>query len=95
MTAHPGQQFLDERHLGTQLLRHPLAAGFVVGVFLMAEGGGMDVERCGDSVRLHVVPQLLQNVQKADQRVGVLAVLGGQQLDAVKRAVGDAVAVEQ
>ena len=54
----------------------------------------MQIERRRHMIRAGLVAQPLQNIKKAHDCVGILTVLGGQQLDAVKRAVGNAVAVQ-
>ena len=91
--AEVGQELLQHRHLLGQLVGHPVAGGLVAVVHLVAEGGGFEVERHGDLVRGALLEQGVQNIQKAENGVGIAAVLGGQQLDAEKGAVGDAVAV--
>ena len=77
-----------------QLLRHSLASRLVRGVFLVPEGGGGQIKGHGHVIGLGHVLELLEDIEKADQGVGVLAVLGGQQLDAVERPVDNAVAVD-
>ena len=77
-----------------QLVGHPLATGLVLVVLQVAEGGGPQVKGDGDAVRLHLLPDAQKDVEKAVDGVGVAAVLGGQQLDAVKGPVDDAVAVD-
>ena len=91
--AEVSQQLLQDRHLLGQLVGHPVAGGLVTVVHLVAEGGGFEVERHGDLVRGALLEQGVQNIQKAENGVGIAAVLGGQQLDAVKGTVGNAVAV--
>ena len=87
------QQLLEHRHLLCQFLGHGVAGGLVAIVHFMPEGGGFQVKSHGHLVRLALLEQGEQNVQKAIDGVGVTSVLGGQQLDAVKSAVGNAVAV--
>ena len=91
--AQVGQQLLQHRHLLRQLFGHPMAGGFVAIVHLVAEGGGFEVERDGDLVRVALLEQGEQDIQKTINGVGIAAVLGGQQLDAEKGTVRDAVAV--
>ena len=87
------QQLLEHRHLLCQFLGHGVAGGLVAIVHFMPEGGSFQVKSHGHLVRLALLEQGEQNVQKAIDGVGVTSVLGGQQLDAVKSAVGNAVAV--
>ena len=87
------QQLLEHRHLLCQFLGHGVAGGLVAIVHFMPEGGGFQVKGHGYLVRLALLEQREQNVQKAIDGVGITSVLGGQQLDAVKSAVGNAVAV--
>ena len=70
-----------------------MAGGLVAIVHFMPEGGSFQVKSHSHLVRLALLEQGEQNVQKAIDGVGVTSVLGGQQLDAVKSAVGNAVAV--
>lgn len=70
-----------------------MAGGLVAVVHLVAEGGGFEVESHSHLVGLRFFEQGEQDIQKAENGVGIAAVFGGQQLDAVKGTVGDAVAV--
>ena len=87
------QQLLEHRHLLCQLLGHGVAGGLVAIVHFMPEGGGFQIKSHSHLIRLALLEQGEQNVQKAIDGVGITSVLGGQQLDAVKSAVGNAVAV--
>ena len=87
------QQLLEHRHLLGQLLGHTVAGGFVAIVHFVAEGRSLEVKGHGHLVRLALLEQREQDIQKAKNGVGVPSVLGGQQLDAKKGAVGNAVAV--
>ena len=92
--AQVGQKFLQHRHLLGQLLGHAVAGGLVAVVGVVAEGGRALVPGDGDSVRLVGRQQVEQDILEAVDGVGVAAVLGRQQLDAEKRAVDQAVAVQ-
>ena len=70
-----------------------MTGGLVAVVHLVAEGGSLQVKGHGHLVGLALLEQGEQDIQKAINGVGIAAVLGGQQLDAVKGTVGDAVAV--
>ena len=70
-----------------------MAGGLVAVIHLVAEGGGLEVEGHGHLVGFAFLEQGEQDIQKAENGVGIAAVFGGQQLDAVKGTVGDAVAV--
>ena len=91
--AEVGQKLLQHRHLLGQFLGHPVAGGLVAVVHLVAEGRGAQVERDGDLVRFALLEKGKQNIQKAVNGIGIAAVFGGQQLDAEKGTVRDAVAV--
>ena len=80
-------------HLRLEFVGHPLAVALVVGVGEMAEGRLMHVERAGDIIRFERVEMLFQNGQQAVHGVGGQTVLRGQRPNPVKRAVDDAVAV--
>ena len=87
------EDLLQHRHLLGQLVRHTVAGGLVALVHLVAEGGGLQVKGHGHFVGLGLLQQGEHDIQKAENGVGITAVLGGQQLDAEKGTVGDAVAV--
>ena len=92
--AQSRQQFLQRRQLVGQLLGHALAGALVLVVHLVAEGGGLEVKGDGHLVGGLVGQKFGQNIQKSINGVGVAAVVGGEQLDAVKGAVDDAVSVQ-
>ena len=81
------QQLLDERQLLGQLLGHSFALGLVAVVHLVAEGRRLQVKGAGDGIGLDVAQQLVQNIHKAIDGVGIGSVLGGQQFDPIKGAV--------
>ena len=87
------EDLLQHRHLLGQLVRHAVAGGLVALVHLVAEGGGLQVKGHSHFVGLGLLQQGEHDIQKAENGVGITAVLGGQQLDAEKGTVGDAVAV--
>ena len=87
------QKFLEHRHLLGQLFRHAVTGGFVAIIHFVAEGGGLQVKGHSHFVGLGLLQQGEHDIQKAENGVGITAVLGGQQLDAEKGTVGDAVAV--
>ena len=89
-----GQQLFQNGHLISQFLGHALALGFVAVVQFVAEGGGFQVESDGHLVGVLLGLQFHQDIHKAHQGVGVAAVFCCQQLDAVKGAVDNAVAVQ-
>ena len=91
--AQVGQKLFQHRHLLGQLFGHPVTGGLVAVIHLVAERGGPQVERHGHLVGVALLEQGEQDIQKAINGVGIAAVLGGQQLDAKKRTVGNAVAV--
>ena len=70
-----------------------MAGALVAVVHFVAEGGVLQIESNGHLVGLTLPEQGIHNIQKAEDGIGIAAVLGGQQLDAVKGTVGDAVAV--
>ena len=92
--AHGGQNFLQDRHLHGQLLRHGMALGLVALVGQVAEGGGFPVEGHAEGVRLFVVGELLQNVQEAEEGVGVQPIPSGEQAHPIKGTVDDRVPVQ-
>ena len=91
-TQHLGK-LTGHGHLGAELIGHGVAAGLVVGVHLMAEGGGLQIIGDGGVVGLQRLQLTADDVDQTVQGVGGKAVLGGQQADAVEGAVEDAVAV--
>ena len=70
-----------------------MTGGLVAVVHLVAEGGSLQVKGHGHLVGFTLLEQGEQDIQKAIDGVGVSSVLGGQQLDAKKSTVGNAVAV--
>ena len=81
------QQLLDDRQLLGQLLGHPLALCLVAVIHFVAEGRRFQVKSTGYRVGPDVAQQLVQNVHKSVDCIGIGSVLGGQQLDPVKGAV--------
>ena len=94
LVAQRRQHLLEHGHLGGQLVRHALALGFVARVHLVAEGRGFQIEGHGHLVGRLRAGEFCEDIEKTDEGVGVAPVAGGQQLDAVERAVDDAVAVD-
>ena len=92
--AQSGKQLLKHRHLGPQLLRHGLTPGLIVRILLVAESRLMHIKGHRHTVRVASVLQLKQNIQKAVNGVGIIAALGGQQLNAVEGTVDDTVPVQ-
>ena len=92
--VHCGQNLLHDRHLHGQLLGHAVARSLVTVVFQVAEGRAVQVEGNAQRVGLFLARDLLQDVQKAIDRVGIEALARRQRPHAVKRAVDDAVAVQ-
>jgi len=70
-----------------------MAGGLVAIVHFVAEGGSLQVKGNSHLVGFALLKQGEQDIQKAIDGVGVSSVLGGQQLDAKKSTVGNAVAV--
>ena len=92
--AKVGQQLLQNRHLLGQLLGHAVAGGLVAVVGGVAERRRTLIPRDGDGVGLVRRQQVEQYILEAVDGVGVAAILRRQQLDAEKRAVDQAVAVQ-
>ena len=63
--VHRVQRFLENRHLHRQLLRHTLALSLVALVLKVTEGGRLEVEGNAHRVRLDVLFEPAQNIQKA------------------------------
>ena len=60
----------------------------------MAERRRFAVKRNAERVRLLLLAELIEDIQKSVNCVGVLPIARGEQMHAVKRAVDDAVAVK-
>ena len=92
--AQQPQQLLDQRHLPAQLLGHPLAGPLVRLVHPVTKGGGVQVEGKGDGIRLLLLDELVDDIEKAVDGVGVNALSRGEQPHPVKGAVDDAVGIK-
>ena len=93
MKAHCGKQFLCNRQLLRQLFRHGTSARLVGVVHPMTESRRFEIERHGKPVRTGRVNLLPNHVDQPVKRVGRKAVLGRERANSVKRAVEDAVSV--
>ena len=91
---HGGKDLLHHGHLHGKLLGHPVAGRLVALVLQMAEGGAVEVKGNAQGVGLFLHRDLLQNIQEAEDGVGIQALPGGQRPHAVKGAVDDAVAIQ-
>ena len=91
---HGRKHLLHHGHLLGQLLRHAVAGGLVAVVAQVAEGGAVQIEGHTQAVGLLLGQHPVEDVQKAEDGVGVLPVPGGEQPHPVKGAVDDAVAVK-
>ena len=94
MQAQHGYDLLCNGHLCAQLVGHSVSACLISVVHLVAEGGRLEVKRNSRKVGLILLYLLGENIDHTVQRIGGRAVLGGQQSDAVKRAVEYAVSVD-
>ena len=92
--VHRGEHLLHDRHLHGKLLRHGVARSLVAVIAQMAERRRMQVERHAQRVRFFLAALFFQNIQKAVDRIGIKSVTGCQRPHAVKRAVDDAVPVQ-
>ena len=92
--GHGIQYILQNRHLHCQFLGHTVAGGLVILVCLMAEGGLTTVKGHAQGIGLFFVQQPLQGGDESVHRMGIQPLPGAQGADAVKRAVDDAVAVQ-
>ena len=93
--VHGVQQPFQHRHLHRQLLGHALALGLVALIGQVAEGGRLQIEGHRQPLRLFLLQQLQEDVDKAENGVGGQALPGGQILtDPVKGPVDDGVSVD-
>ena len=69
--AHGLQHLLHNGHLLGKLLRHGVAGGFVAVIFLVAEGGAVEVKGNCHGIGLLLLLHPFQNVQKAENRMGI------------------------
>ena len=76
-----------------KLLGHALAPRLVFGIHLMAEGRRFHIKRNSNPVGLVLIFEIQQNIHKTLDGVRESAVLGGENFYSVKRAVDNAVAV--
>ena len=92
--VHRAQDVLHQRHLLRQLLRHGMARCLIPFILQVPERRRLEIERHGQRIRLFLVPELFQNVQKSKNRVGIQPLARCQRPHAVERAVDDAVPVQ-
>ena len=92
--VHGVQHLFQHRHLHGQLLRHPLPLGLVVRIGQVAEGRLLPVEGHAHAVRVHLLPDAAQDIQKAIDGVGGKALLVVQGVHPVVGPVDDGVAVD-
>ena len=88
------QDLLQNRDLDPELLRHGLAGGFIALLRLVAESGGVKIKGDTESVGLLLLPQTQKGGEKAEDRVGIEPIPGGEGADAVESPVEDTVAVD-
>ena len=93
--THQVQYLLKLGHLLGKLGRHTLASCLVSVIHLMTEGRRVQVKCDRNRVRLGHILEPKKNIQKSNYSVSELSILCGQQFDAVKRAIDDAVSVNQ
>ena len=92
---HGRQHLLQQRHLTGQLVWHPLPLGLIALIGQMAEGGGLSVKGDAQGIRLLLVQQLIQNIQKPKDRIGGLSRPGGEILaHPIKGPVDNGVAIQ-
>ena len=91
--GHGVQHLPDNGQLSRQLLRHGLALGLIALVGQVPEGGRLQVEGTAQGLRLLLLHQLQQNVEKAEHGVGGDPVPGGQGPDPIKGPIQDGIAV--
>ncbi len=80
----PPDHLFDVGDLGDERVRNRPARGLVVGVGVVAEGGGLDVEGDGDAVRRLLAQELHQHRREAVDRVGGKPFRVGELPDRVK-----------
>ena len=88
------EEFFQDRHLLREFRRHAFAPRLVLVIHLMTEGGCFQVEGEGHRVGVRRLFQFQKNVEESIDGIGESPVLRRQQFDAEKRAVDDAVAVD-
>ena len=93
--AHGQKQLLHHRHLFPKLRGHGLSRALVLLVYLMPEGGRVDIESHRQIIRLLLLQNLEHNIQKAEDRVRVEPLPVGQFRHPVKRPVQYTVSVYQ
>ncbi len=93
MQSQHGGKVPRNRHLLCQLVRHGAASRLIGIVHPVPEGRGFEVIGDGGVVRFQRFQLFGEDIDHSEQGVGREAVPVGQQPDAVKRAVQDAVAV--
>ena len=93
--THGGQHFLDQRHLLPQLVRHRMARSLVIRIIFMAEGRRVDVKSHRQIVRLLLLQNFEQNIQKSVHCARVHTFAVGEIRHPVERPVQNTVSVNQ
>ena len=93
--AHGGEHLLERGELHDELLRRRRAGALVVLEHLVAEGGGVQVERDAEIVGPFLFEDLKEELDEAEDGIGGEAVLGREAVDGVEGAVHEAVPVDE
>ncbi len=88
------EKVFQDRHLLREFRRHAFAPRLVFVIHLMTEGGCLEVKGEGHRVGVRRLFELQKDVEESEDGIGESPVLGRQQFDAEKRAVDDAVAID-
>ena len=91
---HGCQHLFHHRHLHSQLLRHAMAGSLIAVILQMAEGGAVEVEGHAESIRLFLLVQFIEDIQKAKNAIGKQTVPRSQGTNTIVGAVDNAVSVQ-
>ena len=91
---HGAQNGLERLQLLVQLLRHPFPAGLILRIGLMPKGRRMHIKGHGNARSAGHFPQTRENIQKAEDSVGIPSIPRCERLYPIKGAIDYAVAVD-
>ena len=92
---HRTKDILHHRDLFPKFVRHRFSGPLIRLIHLVTEGGGMHIKGYGQIIRLLLIQDLKQNIQKTIDRICMQSMYIGQIRQSVKSPVQNTVAIDQ